>query len=696
VDDNIGTANCNHNGPGAGTSPGAGGGSGSGTSIPPGEDTPACNLGIVYKQCSSARIAGSKITLTEFQQDSSSTGMVPVTTIGSLDWPGDQSMLKTFHGGRVNKTGRTVNECMSSSFDPRNLQCVGCDTPHSIFNPLKPAVIMFSDQNFVPFLPGGSQNCAAVVRMENPSLSELADIATEILEKTPPSGTVLLFGSGSHLFRVGPSQYAADWLHLVNRCGQKWKGCIIGPLVPIVRNDCPGSIVRDIMILSAWLKNVYANSNTGLLDVWKKLATYATSHCEGTTSPEVHKLPLPTSISVGSVQTHTFVFHNSCPVILDGMNRKATEELLRTLIDTMNRDFQTCLNPEIIIANSWAGPDDSAEKMDEMIASQPNNHVILIGASNTKRLVPFLKAAGYTVCDLTQPGWLATPENIDFLIAKLNTIGTLPDTIVILELFGNSTFRYRQFDGTMALPFKVNNGYHMDGEEGVCDDETFKKLCGSVGVIFDACSESVKIIIPPLARHLYTSCCGNSRHCTNLKNEDHELSLLHATTHFRPLLKEALIKHGTDRFFVIDGIGAILGVPPGGNRGAPAEIVRELSDYCAKDGVHYTDAAYSNIAKTVMSAAEGVANGTLTKSGSDKHIPSGNQAGGSFFWRGFVSPIGARLTNIQQSHHSFSVDQQPPVRGSGHRGGRGQGHHLRGRGAGHHRPGQYYHPYWRK
>jgi hypothetical protein len=94
---------------------------------------------------------------------------------------------------------------------------------------------------------------------------------------------------------------------------------------------------------------------------------------------------------------------------------------------------------------------------------------------------------------------------------------------------------------------------------------------------------------------------------------------LHATTHFRPLLKDALIKQGTERFFVIDGIGAILCVPPGGNRGAPSAIVRELSEYCTKDGVHYTDAAYSNIAKTVMSAAKGVSDGTLTKSGLEKH-----------------------------------------------------------------------------
>jgi hypothetical protein len=105
--------------------------------------------------------------------------------------------------------GRTTNECFSSSCDPRNLLCVGCEQPHHVLHPNKPPVLIFSDQNFVPFLSGGEgENCIAVCRMENPSLSELADLAMEILDRTMiPPGTTFLFGSGSHLFRAGTSQY---------------------------------------------------------------------------------------------------------------------------------------------------------------------------------------------------------------------------------------------------------------------------------------------------------------------------------------------------------------------------------------------------------------------------------------------------------------------------------------------------------
>jgi hypothetical protein len=228
-----------------------------------------------------------------------------------------------------------------------------------------------------------------------------------------------------------------------------------------------------------------------------------------------------------------------------------------------------------------------------------------------------------------------------------------------------------------------------------------------VSGILDACNDSTKVIIPPLPRYLYTGCCGNKHHCTNRKNDEYELSLLHATTHFRPVLRDALLTQGLENFFVVDGIGALLGVLPGGNRGAPAEIVRELTSYCATDGVHFKDTGYANFAKTVLAAAVGVQDGTLTKTNSGKNSVPGKISGSSFFWRGFVSPVGARLATSTPSH----AQEPPRQHGYGsvpsyavlHRdreraqGQRSAPHSVRGgprggpRGGHHH---HHHHPYW--
>jgi hypothetical protein len=210
------------------------------------------DLGTVYKQCSTSRSAALTLSVTTISDGECvfSSGKAP--TIGSLDWHGDQDTLRTFYGARVNKNGRAVNESISSSFDPRNLFCIGCSNPHHILGGKKPAILVFTDQNFVPFLSGDSENCIAIVRLEDPSLNELADLAGEILDRyNLPSDAVLLFGSGSHLSRVGAAQYAADWINLSNRCSQKWPKAVTVPLIPIIRTESPGSLARDISLISA-------------------------------------------------------------------------------------------------------------------------------------------------------------------------------------------------------------------------------------------------------------------------------------------------------------------------------------------------------------------------------------------------------------------------------------------------------------
>jgi hypothetical protein len=379
------------------------------------------------------------------------------------------------------------------------------------------------------------------------------------------------------------------------------------------------------------------------------------------------------------------------------------------LIETLNRDYSTNLNPNIILENSWVA--DSFADPDEDSVPDPEkpNRVIVAGASNMRRIIPLLRAVGLEVTDLSQSAWLATPENIAILVEKLRLADPDENTTVILELFGNSTYRYRQFDGTMALPFKASNGYHLEGDVGVCDDDSFLKHVATTKEVFEISAPGVKIVIPPLPRHLYTPCCNNRKHCTNFKSEGYELNMLQATTHFRPLLKDAVAKLGVQKYFVLDGVGGILGVPAGENRGAAAEIIRELKNYCGSDGVHFTETGYANLTRTVISAIDGVRSGTLTKSMTEKQGISGKRGGGTFFWRGFISPMGhagggADRSRGPEQHRDDSASYartHSPGPGSWPRGGRGRAGRIdpyfkrggRRGNSGHYPP--YHHPYHR-
>jgi hypothetical protein len=74
------------------------------------------------------------------------------------------------------------------------------------------------------------------------------------------------------------------------------------------------------------------------------------------------------------------------------------------------------------------------------------------------------------------PGWIATQENIDILIARLSELKGITNFSVVLDLHSNSTCRYMQFDGTQALPVKEGKKYHYPGEVCIVNDALFKKI----------------------------------------------------------------------------------------------------------------------------------------------------------------------------------------------------------------------------
>jgi hypothetical protein len=174
------------------------------------------HLDTVYYQCRSART--SKLTSDFISISRDSTFGQKVTSsapsIGSFE--DHLGIEKTFHGSRFQQGPQTVNQSISASFDPAKLICISCDAEHPIIRD-SPTVLLFSDQNFVPTLSSPNKECINIVRIENASLEELFEISKEIFGNSKlTDGTVMCFGSASHLARVGTSFYARDWTNVVS------------------------------------------------------------------------------------------------------------------------------------------------------------------------------------------------------------------------------------------------------------------------------------------------------------------------------------------------------------------------------------------------------------------------------------------------------------------------------------------------
>jgi hypothetical protein len=447
-------------------------------------------------------------------------------------------------------------------------------------------------------LIGTGTTCIAVVRFEDATLANLTEMAIEILgSSNVPAGSVFMLGSASHLFRVGAASYATDWVNQINKLELKFKNINFCPLAPILREASPGSLVQDLETITVWYHMVYGSKIKGMLTCWDGVVHFAqhVASDPATVNHEVLlKIPLPQDLK-STVTAPTMIrLCSSDPAILPGMGGTIAKEVLNILLSSLQKDFSIAIGPEITL--QW--PANGSEDMNL------KKSLVCIGSSILKQLVPYFQAAGYTVSDLTQPGWIATEENIQSLIKKMSQLSLEPGFAVILDLVGNCAYRYCQFDGTQALPYKEGGRFHFAGPVTLCGDETFKKIIKMLSPVLLSAQNAVKVIIPPLPRHLFSTCCSVSTHCTNFGEENYTDQLLGGVTRLRNVLKKDCTTIGMSKKWVLDGVGAILGTPAGESYGTNREILSDLRPVMANDGVHLEQMGSVNLSKAIISAVE--------------------------------------------------------------------------------------------
>jgi len=330
-----------------------------------------------------------------------------------------------------------------------------CKTEHLVVqNHSKPVVIILSDQNFVPIWPNTTPDaCAVVIRMSNPDLHELFEFLSEVFDRTIlPDGSMVLAGSVSYLHRVGSSFYAREWTQVVSRMGRKLPNVRVCPLPPLITENCSGGVAREIIEIGTWLANVYKNSPQGLLEVWNSVATKTIERSAGQTtlnSVESYTISLPASLVQGAPDKPTTFYTNSSrPSVLYGIDQGSSSELLHTVSKVLGRDFKIPVGTGITPASAR-----TADSVQEHV-----KRVVLVGASNLKKVVKSLEAEGLEVVDLCTPGWTVTPSNAEKLVNILKNGNPCHNTVYVFDLYGNSSFRATLFDGSTTMPVKLGGG----------------------------------------------------------------------------------------------------------------------------------------------------------------------------------------------------------------------------------------------
>jgi hypothetical protein len=262
-----------------------------------------------------------------------------------------------------------------------------------------------------------------------------------------------------------------------------------------------------------------------------------------------------------------------------------------------------------------------------------------------------LRRLGYDVTDVTKPGRIVSAAAVGEVLNQLRGTTVPVNAAVVLDMLGNSSARWEQEDGTLATAVKLGSDYHMPGAVTVCNDETFKKLISIVIPVFSFSAGLNKIVFPPLPRYEFDTCCTQESHCTNVRRDKHASEVLSKADHFRNVMKGELNRLGVPNFRIMDGWTDILGV----KHTSREENVSSLCHFTSADGVHFTRDGYENLANaihnTVMSRNKSAAANSFT----------GNGRRGSFFWRGFISPMGSTRPRFSAAGYSANkrVQQQP-------------------------------------
>jgi hypothetical protein len=191
----------------------------------------------------------------------------------------------------------------------------------------------------------------------------------------------------------------------------------------------------------------------------------------------------------------------------------------------------------------------------------------------------------------------------------------------------------------------------MPGEVKVCNDETFKKLIGIVAPVFSFSAGLSKIVILPLLRYVFDTCCSQDTHCTNVRGEKHASEILNKADHLRNVMKGELNRLGVPNFRVTEGWTNILGV----KYTSREDNVSALRHFTTADGVHFTRDSYENLANAIHN--------TVTSKDKIAAVNSraGNRRRGTFFWRGFISPNGSTRPKFSSAGFSANKRTRPQL-----------------------------------
>ena len=198
------------------------------------------------------------------------------------------------------------------------------------------------------------------------------------------------------------------------------------------------------------------------------------------------------------------------------------------------------------------------------------------------------------------------------------------------------------------MPVKIGGRYHLPGKiAGSSKEQIFASLA-KLKPVFDLLRGD-KIFISPLPRYTHTACCQIEGHCVGVGTVGHAANMANISNAVRKLTRDFLHSR-VSKVWVPDVLGMLLP-----DQSTDSVIDDRLRSMYSKDGVHLTvegykvlTGIYDSLIANKMSVQNSVS-GSSAVSGRNK----------TFFWKGFVSPVGSsRPDNLSSLHKNRAIGKR--------------------------------------
>ncbi len=276
------------------------------------------------------------------------------------------------------------------------------------------------------------------------------------------------------------------------------------------KDEC---LARGVLEIYAWLQSMGGErsvlSNT-IEHAKQELLSNGIVLGGGTAAPSRIRLPTTTkNYEARTVESSGWAnLHGVGP-----LTESCEAEIISCLNGELNLKYATCLDEKPVIDRQAGSPD------------KPKRFVV-VGSSHAARLCTELRQLGHSVIEVARPGWRAMPGTVtsmkELLEQKITESGgSMHNDVYVFQLWDN-TLHAAWAEDTATIPHTKDSlgKYHVHGDAIIVPVSTQTEIFKTLLPLLRTASNHSSVLVGPLPRYLYVSCCRDQEHVTNLKNND--------------------------------------------------------------------------------------------------------------------------------------------------------------------------------